>query len=233
MLFVYRSLDFSRLDATFWDQFQKSSCLPDSCPCEAFSDGIFMQPTLVATSVPGLLIGLYIMWKFRWRLKGLGLSFVLTALGSILLHASITHIGQIADFSGIALIFLWVLLHITVKGNRRMFTLFVSLSIAVYILFINYIQTRYYVVFAIIILQAIFIPIKKPGFFFNHKRVSIVSVVFLFIGFILFRLDLNRVFCPDITIFQGHSLWHMCVTVSQLLLTRNLYLEEINLQEVS
>lgn len=230
---MYSSLDFSKLDATFWEQFQRSSCYPNSCPCETFSDSIFMQPVLVITSLPYIFIGLFIMWKFRWRIKALGLSLILTGLGSVLLHSSITHIGQIADFSGIALIFLWVLLHITIKGNKRLFFLFIFLSILIYFLFINYIETRYYVVFGIIILQAIFIPIKKPGFFFNHKRVSVVSVVFLAVGFVLFRMDLNRVFCPEFALFQGHALWHLCVTVSQLLLTRNLYLEEINLHEVS
>lgn len=230
---MYSSLDFTKLDATFWEQFQRSSCFPNSCPCESFSHSIFMQPTLVITSLPYILIGLYIMWRFNWRIKALGLSFILTGLGSVLLHSSLTQIGQIADFSGIALIFLWVLLHITVKGNKRLFVLFIILSITIYALFINFIQIRYYVVFGIILLQAIFIPIKKPGFFYNHKRVSVVSVLFLALGFALFRMDINRVFCPEFALFQGHALWHLCVTVSQLLLTRNLYLEEIHLHEVS
>jgi len=233
LLNVYSSLDFSQLNAHFWDQFQRSSCFPNTCPCESFSDGFFMQPTLVITSLPYIFIGLFIMLKFNWRIKALGLSFILTGLGSVLLHASLTEMGQIADFSGIALTFLWVLLHITIKGNKRLFALFIFLSLGIYILFFNFIEVRYYVVFGIILLQLIFIPIKKPGFFFNHKRVSIVSVLFLAVGFVLFRMDMHRLFCPEFSLFQGHALWHMCVTVSQILLTRNLYLEEIHLHEVS
>lgn len=232
---MYSSLDFTKLDASFWDQFERSACLPDGCSCEAIGNGFFLQPYSVATSIPSLLLGLYIIYKFRWRIKALGLSFFLTGFGSVLLHGSYTKIGQIADFSGIAVIFSWLLLHISInqKNNKLFFFKYTVFVIGLYFLLYNFISIRYYVIFAIVILITIMSVIKKPGLFFNHKKVSFFAIFTLAIGFVLFRLDLNRVFCPEFPLLQGHTLWHILVFVSELLILRNLYLEEVHLEKVS
>jgi len=234
MLNVYSSLSFEHLDARFWDQFQKSKCVVEqSCPCESQSSTIFIQPYNVITSLPSLILGIYILTKFRWRIKALGLAFIFTSLGSVLLHASLTRLGQIADFSGIALIFAWILLHINIKGNRRLFWESALITIFIYASFYYFISIRYYVVFIIIALITITSIKKKPGLFFNHKRISLFALTSLLIGFVLFRMDLNRVFCPEFPMLQGHPIWHVLVFISQSLFVRNIYLEEINLQEVS
>lgn len=197
---------------TIYDGLARSFCYPDRCSCESFWNGWILQPASVLTSFPDIFIGLWILKTTRdHRLNLFGYSLVVVGTGSVMIHASYTKIGEIADFLGIALVSGWFLCLQLTTGKpalfSRVFWTLHALSLAI-LIFAS--EWKYPLVYSI---NAGWIgwiwlapkPYKAP----LPTRNLLLGLGPIALGFVLFQIDLKHLWCPETVWIQGHVLWHL------------------------
>jgi hypothetical protein len=202
----------------YLNTFERSVCFPDNCNCEKIYINSFVaQPVSTITNLPILILGVYIIKKhFKdHHLFTLGFLILIAGFGSVILHMSFTKIGQILDFSGIGFVFAWVIFYYYI--NRRYYYLFLGLliSLSYYTIYLseNY---RYPLVYTLSIASVITILVnERKNKIYKNKNIIWGCISFV-IGFIFFKLDNIRVWCPQIRWLQGHTIWHFLVAFSLL-----------------
>lgn len=178
------------------------------------SEGIILQPLATLTSLPILLVGLYILWA-NWKCgRNLVLGFLvaLTGLGSIIVHASFTKVGTYMDFSGIYLIFLWIFSKSLESKIKRPFPVFLALSTLCVSLLITLENLRF-------VVGVVCGTLGIIGFLYSYEfklRENLnsylkISLGVFVISVIVMALDQTRIWCHPDSWLQGHSLWHLGV----------------------
>lgn len=205
------------LNATFWNQFSRLPCFPDKCGCEPFTSEIILQPYNTISNIFMLLLALYLIYKYRNEKNHffvLGIILTYAALGSAFLHSSFTFLGMILDFTGITSIMAWSLLIFYIQSSKRLFyTLLIVIFVKTMAMFI-WVETREIIPFTLAIFTAYyFIIIKKFLVHFWRDTNFIMSIASLLLGVCLFLFDKNRIYCPEVKFFQGHTIWHVLVAI--------------------
>ncbi len=214
-----------------------AACLSKKCFCEALRDGPLMQPVNTITSIPIVLVGLYLLfsvWKYRetlsHRMRGsavlygtiLGLSAVIAGLGSIYLHAKFTFLGQWIDLLGMYLAILALLVHNitrlrdrTFREGMGMYIILVLLS-AIFLYAVQPLRRHLFVLLAAItlVLEIIVIRVKKPKMGFTNGRMLLGSFVLMSVVWIL---DNTHLVCWPESLFQLHAIWHFFAALVVLL----------------
>lgn len=200
----------------FWSNYKRSMCFPDKCSCEYINiKSMVAQPASTISSLPIILIGIYIMIKHISNLKlaYLGFLILLTALGSTFLHMSMTRIGQIADFGGILFIFGWVVIYYYVTKKYFLITN-IMVMISGYSLIYFFEPARKYFAFIMgaLSIASLFYNEKENKLYTNQNILK--SFVLFIIGLIFFIVDDNHIYCANNPWLQGHIIWHIMVSFS-------------------
>ena len=197
---------------TIYDGLARSFCYPDRCSCEAFWNGWVLQPVSVLTSFPDIFIGLWILRVARdLRLKLFGYSLVVVGTGSVMIHASYTRIGEIADFLGIALVSGWFLcLQLTARKPElfaRAYWTLHAVSLATLLLGSEWKYPLVYSINALWVAWLLFAPRDSKAVL--PTRGLALGIGTIALGFVLFQIDLKHLWCPETVWIQGHVLWHL------------------------
>lgn len=204
-------------NANFWQQFQRATCYPDHCNCEAFSSAFIMQPFATITSLPIIILGFYFLISDIRAGRGwvYGALTVFIGISSTYLHMGFTKFGIIMDFGGINLIFLWFFFK-SKKTQMPNYPFYYGLSIIAFLLILYFLEpVRHFLTLAcgILGIHALVRTLKfNPGC--QGTRDFKISFGIFIPSFILMQLDLHRVWCTPDALIHGHSIWHLGVALS-------------------
>ena len=158
-----------------------------------------------------------------------GCCLIYLCIGSAFFHASLTWIGQRVDMNAtysicISLIGISCYRFFATKErflttkNQRFFILFLVVTIIVFIELHLLISSS--ILLPLLISIAIVFTIlnynkNKNGF---NMQLAILSFLFMVGAFVLRTLDIKKIGCNPISIYQGHALWHVFTGMSAFLL---------------
>lgn len=143
-----------------------------------------------------------------------GVALILIGLGSTFYHASLTFVGQFFDVMGMYLLACFILLYnlsrVTVLRARSFVLLYLAINAVLAFLLIVLPELRRYL-FALLILTALVLVYAPRA----HKQTRAqrkyltAAVATLMLSFLIFLLDLTKIFCWPESWMQGHALWHL------------------------
>ncbi len=234
-----------------WATWKPATCMPERCFCEAIRPGTIAQPANTWSSFGFVGVGLMILRGRRRELEPsstslnpmiqqsiyanlYGLALILVGLGSAFYHASLTLVGQFFDVMGMYLLASFILLYNLSKVSRLVRKNFTSVYSALNLLLaatlLGQPHWRRYL-FAILILAALL-----PEYFSRQKvrvhfsaKFLLAALATLLIAFVIWALDLNRVFCQPESWWQGHAFWHVLGAVAAGLLYKHYRMEQFSI----
>lgn len=202
-----------------------------SCPWQAFSPGTISfcetrlcgwiaEPANTWSNLAYFLIGFYILWNCRGRLRDpltlVGVTAVLVAIGSTIFHATGTFFGEVLDvsamylISGLFIVFgakrLWPI------SDRHIWQIYAAIVASAIALLI---ATRWSGI-PVFVLHVTIAVLIEGRLYRQHVRGTInykplmLMVSFFVAAFTMWNLDIKLILCnPDNHIFTGHSFWHV------------------------
>jgi hypothetical protein len=215
--------------------------MPESCFCEAIREGPIRQPANTASGlafVPVAAAMFITASKRRRRLTGtaaaaprtapvtpllaraiyagiFAAATLLTGLGTVFFHASLSFWGQTADVLGMYLIASFLVLYNAARlwpiRERLAAPLYLGVNAALLWGLVTVPEARRYV-FALLILAAVGLEMvvrtrravnARSGYF----RVALGLFA---LGFSVWVLDITHTLCRPAGIVQGHAVWHLC-----------------------
>jgi hypothetical protein len=213
-----------------WKLWRLASCMPDDCFCELIREGqTVRQPSNTWSSLAYALIGLMVLAHsyslpnkkpFTWLFGLLLCLMMLTiGIGSAFYHASLTFIGQFADFSGMYLMSSFILVYALYRRyslpeiNVVLGYLGLNTILALLLYFVP--ETRR-TLFGLLLILALILEI----YYANSAKPSINRYWF-YGGLLIFALayavwiiDDERILCSPESWIQGHALWHLLGAIS-------------------
>lgn len=217
-----------------WSNWRPASCMPANCFCEAIHRGTVAQPANTWSSFGFVLIGLLVIGRpeedFRRRKANLmtrqrayprlfGAALILVGLGSAFYHASLTFVGQFFDVMGMYLIASFIILYnhsrlLPLSGKHFVMAYFLINTILAVILIQLPALRRY--IFGLMILATL-----VPEYCLRAQKAVVINNRFLqaawgtlLLAFIIWVLDLTKIFCNPNSWLQGHALWHLLGAVA-------------------
>ncbi|NUO79669.1 ceramidase domain-containing protein [candidate division KSB1 bacterium] len=207
--------------------------MPDWCFCEAIRPGTIAQPANTWSSLGFVLAGLLVlaanahdtaahsplrganrMTATRAYANVYGIALLCIGLGSTFYHASLTFAGQFFDVMGMYLFACFILLYnlarVTTLRARKFVVFYVVMNTVLALLLLVLPVLRRYL-FAMLVLGALALAYWPSGAARQHGKRGYLTGAFLIIviGFIIFLLDLTKIFCWPQSWLQGHALWHL------------------------
>ncbi len=214
------------MEKSYWSQYVRPACYP-KCNCETIRDEWVVQPSATLSSLPLILLGIWIVkksWKLDPKLIMLGINVIFLGIASTLAHGTFTAIALHLDFLGILFCLTWMGLYCSgLKFDRIWVGLWISLTALSFS--ITYLFENIRIFFCIIYFVIVFIVWLKWYRRNNQvKKYFKYSYSILAISAFLFLLDEQRIWCsnPD-GWFLGHSLWHLGVCLSLWFSFQGLY----------
>ena len=155
----------------------------------------------------------------------LGFISFYTFLGSTFFHSSLILYASRIDFSAVYSISLYPLmyfahriwLYITKRPSKVKhigeMIVFILVFTAIYVALTFFISMRYIhetVLFFIVltVLMGIFLEIAEGG---RTKKIYLwLTIIFISIAVIFFKLDIEKILCNPDSYLQPHSIWHIC-----------------------
>ena len=205
------------LNATFWDQFSRLPCFPDNCGCEPLTQGFIIQPYNTLSNIFLIVLALFLLKKYSKEKNHffiLGIILIYAGFSSAFLHLSYTYLGMILDFTGITAIMAWSLLIFKIKSSKNLFLSVLFVLFLKTIAMLVWIDSRELIPFILAFIIAYYFIIVRKFFVLFYKDTNfLISVMSLLIGVGLFIFDKNRIYCPEIKFFQGHTIWHVLVAI--------------------
>lgn len=214
-----------------WRLWEPATCMPDQCFCEGIRPGPVGQPANTWSNFGFVFVGLLMITRARAEARAaagpanpmtrepafawvLGMATVITGLGSVFYHASLSFVGQFFDVLGMYLLAVFILLY----GLSRMVAISRTAFVSAYVtantalavaLWTVPIFRRY--LFAALILAAIGIELagrgkqkgKRDGRYFAAAFASLA------VAFGIWNLDLRHIVCVPGSLVQGHAVWHL------------------------
>lgn len=205
-------------EMSYWSQFTQHACYPKDCNCEAIRDAWIRQPSATYSSLPIIILGLWMIkqsLKLDMKLVVQGLSVVFLGIASTLAHGTFTALALHMDFLAIILCFSWLAIYCS--GMRWGWTwIFLWLGLTALGFTMTYIFVSYRILFCTLYFVLVFmiwlVWYKKNK---TVKKYFMISYGILSVSAILFFLDETRIWCTDPEgWFLGHSLWHIGVCFS-------------------
>jgi Ceramidase len=227
-LIVGAAAILSRVDYS-WTSWKPASCMPANCFCEAIHRGTIAQPANAWSSFAFVLVGLLVIGQSREDVRRLrssvmtrqrayflvyGIAIVVIGLGSAFYHASLTFAGQFADLMGMYLLACFILLYnvsrLTAFNGKTFVLAYLAFNFVLAYVLLEFPALRRYI-FGVIVVAALWPEYrvrtqKKPqinGFFLHAAWWTLVA------AFVIWTLDITKVFCNPNSWLQGHALWHV------------------------
>jgi hypothetical protein len=155
----------------------------------------------------------------------LGAVSLYTFIGSTFFHASLIMFASKIDFSAVYSVSLYPLMYFThriwllltkrdskVKHLKGMLLL-IAVFTLIYITLTSFVSLKYVHEFVLffIILTAIFgVVLEKADRAKSNKLYLWLTIIFISIAIIFFKLDIEKILCNPDSFFQPHSIWHIC-----------------------
>ena len=155
----------------------------------------------------------------------LGAVSLYTFLGSTFFHSSLIMFASKIDFSAVYSVSLYPLMYFThriwllltkreskvqhLKGMLFLITVFTI----IYITLTSFVSLHYVheFVLSFIILTGIFgVVLEKADEGKSNKLYLWLTIIFISIAIIFFKLDIEKILCNPESFFQPHSIWHIC-----------------------
>ncbi len=217
-----------------WAEWKPATCTPDACFCEAIRPGTIAQPANTWSSLGFVFMALLVLaahfnetssktasleMSRKTKMTNAhvlvyGISLLCLGLGSTFYHASLTFVGQFFDVMGMYLLACFILLYnlsrVTPVSAVAFVMLYVVLNLVLATLLIVLPELRRYL-FAVLILGALalaYLP-RNAGQARINRSYLTEAFLILVIAFIVFLLDLAKIFCWPESWLQGHALWHL------------------------
>ena len=220
----------------FWDQFEPAHCMPD-CWCEAVRYGDWIrQPMNTWTNVFYILIALYIIRLARNNVSDrneltrnqsfsylFAFGCILTGLGSMFFHASLTYFGNWIDIMGMYFIAVFLILynysriyHLTLQKMMIWYTsLILFFGVLIYMKAeINNVLFGFVVLGFVI--SAVVVQRKLKT---KSKTIYLwLAIISYYTGSTFWILDKEGILCAPNSWMQGHALWHILSGTAVLLI---------------
>jgi hypothetical protein len=215
--------------------------MPGSCFCEAIREGSIRQPVNTASGVAFLPVAAAMFItasKRRRRLRGtaapappiapvtpvlvravyagmFAAATLLTGLGTVFFHASLSFWGQTADVLGMYLIASFLVLYNCARlwsiRERIAAPLYLGANAALLWGLVTVPEARRYV-FALLVLMAVGLELAVRSRRAVHARSGYFwgALGLLALGFSAWVLDITHTLCRPAGVVQGHAVWHLC-----------------------
>jgi hypothetical protein len=216
-----------------WELWSAASCMPDDCFCEFIRPETVRQPINTWSSLAYALVGLFILGhSYSLPNKkpfshhfGLLMCLMLVALGisSAFYHASLTFLGQFADFFGMYLmstfIFVYALYRRFSLPEIPVILLYIAILTVLGFLLV-YVPDLRRTLFGILLAIALSLEIyyaisRKPAI---RARWFYAGLFVFTIAYGIWTIDADRIMCSPESWIQGHAIWHLLGAVSNILL---------------
>lgn len=220
----------------FWDTLEPAHCMPN-CWCEAVRYGDWIrQPMNTWSNFFIILVAIYIIQHARKNVSDqneltrnpaysnlFAFGCILTGLGSMFFHASLTYIGNWIDIMGMYFIAIFLILY----NYSRLYHLTLSKMIGWYTGLILFFGVLIYkmaeinnVLFGFVILGFVIssVVIQKK---LKTKSKAIylwLAIISYYTGSTFWLLDKNGTLCMPDSWMQGHALWHILSGTAVLLI---------------
>lgn len=231
-----------------WSDWRQATCMPDSCFCEKPRGTLLQQPTNTYSNLTFCLVGCIIYAMIARTLDQpskedaesvfwvyatvYATGCVLLGLGSGLYHASMVFAFQVVDNVGMYFIICWAFTYNLVRLSPERFqqavfysTYFSQIALFTYINIAFPVVRRYafFVMVIIYIVSEYYVDVKKRGELSAEDYQMNWTVWFLALGsialgFFLWNMDQNKVWCDPTSLFQLHGVWHSLCALSSFLL---------------
>lgn len=205
-----------------WTRFAPASCLATHCFCEHPQAGaLLLQPANSWSSLGFVLVGFWIMLAPRRETAfagaaaaWFGVTAIVTGVGSVLLHATLTLWGQFYDVLGMYLLSAFLLAYAVQRwrGLSNAATLALYLAACAILIGILWImpETRRWL-FAVVLALAIAVELifarpRRPGV---NTAWFVYGLIANAVAFGIWVLDNTRTLCDPTSLLQGHAIWHL------------------------
>ena len=226
---------------------QPATCLPNYCFCEKITSGAIAQPANAWSSLSFVVVGLLIVCLAVKDKKGgtnplttiwvygvlYGFILSIIGVGSFYYHSKLNFVGQFIDVLGMYLLATAILFYRYFTATKTKAAWAVS-SYILFNMFFSYIlytfpnARRYIFAFLIIAILGLEYRLKKQLNLLINRKFLYVAVAILSIAFIIWVLDITKIFCSPTSLFQGHALWHILGALSSSLIYLYYRSEQIN-----
>jgi len=203
---------------------------------EAVRDGFLRQPWNTISSVPIFFVGVYllclpikhgsektlnIVYNPVMRFL-IAFSFMVSGVGSVALHMSLTFVGQVADVSGMYLLSVFLIEYAIICHKNKSVSYFIVIYVVASIILIIFLillpDLRLYL-FALLIAIGLFIEYRQNARYGSlSPKYLFASASWLVFGFMFWTIDTTKLFFNPYSSLQGHALWHLCAAVACALL---------------
>lgn len=217
-----------------WTGWQPANCMPDNCFCEAIRPGTIAQPANTWSSFGFVLVGLLVIRQSREDMRQrkanlltrqraypvlFGMALLITGLGSAFYHASLTFVGQFFDLMGMYFIASFIMLYnisrLKTLSGKNFVIVYILINALLAFLLIQYPALRRY------IFGAMIFATLWPEYRLRRTRTLVINNFFLqaawgtlILAFVIWTLDLTKIFCNPTSWLQGHALWHLLGAVA-------------------
>ena len=213
-----------------WTRFAPASCTATKCFCEMPRVGTtVLQPSNSFSSFGFVFAGFLMILLARSRdwvsafpplaASILGVAAIITGVGSVLLHATLTLWGQFFDVLGMYLVSGFFLVAALAKwrgiADRRAMVYYALLcGVLVAILYALPDVRRWLfavILLAAIILELIFARPRRPQVRTGYYIAGLVANI---VAFTIWNLDQRGPLCSPDSLMQGHAVWHLLGAVA-------------------
>ena len=220
----------------FCDTLEPAHCMPD-CWCEAVRyDDWIRQPMNTWSNLFFIFVALYIIWLARKEVNDrneltrnpaysnlFAFGCILTGLGSMFFHASLTYIGNWIDIMGMYFVAIFLILYNYSRlyhlSLRKMSGWYLGLIIFFGILIYKMAEINN-VLFGFVIIgfviSAVIVQRKLKS---KSKPIYLwLAIISYYTGSTFWLLDKNGTLCAPDSWMQGHTLWHILSGTAVLLI---------------
>ena len=242
-IFIYLNIHF---DGTFWNgmQLSKSALTVEYCELNQ-TDKFFHQTMNTYSNLTYFFLGMIVIIVSLYDAKNtnksaknaiqqfplisffFGCCLIYLCFGSAFFHASLTWIGQRVDMNATYSICI-TLIGISyyrlfsenkiLNKNKKAIIAILLITIVVFIelhLLISSLFLLPFLIFIAVVFTILNYNKNKNGF---NMQLAILSFLFMFGAFVLRTLDLKKIGCDPISVYQGHALWHLFTGMSAFML---------------
>ena len=213
-----------------WSRFAPATCTETRCFCEMpRTGGFLLQPANSLSSFGFVFAGFLMILLARSRGWGsafpplaasiLGVAAIVTGVGSVLLHATLTLWGQFFDVLGMYLVSGFFLIYAIAKwldiADRRAMVYYAVLCAVLVAILYALPEVRRWL-FAVILLAAIVVELGFARPLRPQVRVSyyIAGLIANIVAFTIWNLDQSGQLCRPDSLLQGHAVWHLLGAVA-------------------
>ncbi len=208
-----------------WSRFAPATCTETRCFCEMPRTGSFLlQPANSFSSFGFVFVGFLMILLARSRdwmsafpplaASILGVAAIITGVGSVLLHATLTLWGQFFDVLGMYLVSGFFLIYAITKwrgiADRRAMVYYALLCIILVAILYALPEVRRWL-FAVILLAAIILELgfARPLRLQVRASYYVAGLVANIVAFTIWNLDQRGQLCSPDSLMQGHAVWHL------------------------